>query len=224
MNSGVRPWMLAAFLCQALGAGLALSETGREVAVPEGTCLTLELNDHLGTKLGREGDIFTAIVTVPVYVSDRLLIPKGSLVTGNISRVIRPGRFKGKAVMNLVFQSVRIPGRAEVPIVATLSRVSTTGSDVEVLAENGVQGGASKRRDAGRIAGPTLGGTGIGAIAGGGKGAAIGAGIGAAVGLGTVFTTRGKDVEIGRGSEMEIRLDRPLQFAADASERDSRQR
>jgi hypothetical protein len=210
-----RLWVLEALVCLGLGAGAAISQTGGEVPIPEGTQITLELNDHLSTKLSKEGDIFTAIVTAPVYVSERLVIPKGSLVTGNVSRVIRPGRFKGKAVMNLFFQSVRIPGKGEVPIVATLSRVDTPGGDVEVLAENRVQGTSSKGRDAGRVAGPTLGGAGIGGIAGGGKGAAIGAGIGAAVGLGTVFTTRGKDLEVRRGSAMEIRLDRPVHIAAD---------
>ena len=41
-----------------------------------------------------------------------------------------------------------------------------------------------------------------------GKGAAIGAGVGAAIGLATVFSTRGKDLQVRRGATMDIALDR----------------
>ncbi len=224
MNREMRPWGVAALTCLLLGSGAAQPRAGGEIAVPEGTAITLQLNDHLGTGLSREGDRFTATVIVPVYVSERMAIPKGSLVTGSVSRVVRPGRLRGKAILNLVFQSVRVPGKGEVPIVATLSRVTTADGSVEVLAESGARGDSSKGRDAGRIASPTIAGAGIGRLAGGGKGAGIGAGIGAAAGLGTVFATRGKDLELRRGSEMEIRLDRPIQIAADPLDRDFRQR
>jgi hypothetical protein len=136
-----------------------------------------------------------------------VVIPKGSIVTGSVSHVQRPGRFRGKAVMNLLFESVRIPGKSPLPIVASLVRVDPEGSTGE---EGTVTGKGSVGKDAGTVARPGLAGAGIGGLIGGGKGAAIGAGIGAAAGLGTVFATRGKDLEVRRGSTMEIVLDRPL--------------
>ena len=202
-------------LCLALETGIAGHQAGGEATLAEGTLIQLELNDHLSSKLNHEGDTFTASVTVPLYVSDHLVVPKGSLVTGNISRIIRPGRFKGKAVMNLVFKSIRLPGRGDVPILASLDRLDLSKGSATVMSENRVEGSGSTGKDVVRVATPTLAGAGIGSLAGGGTGSAIGAGIGAAVGLGTVFTTRGKDLEILRGSGMEIRLDRPLQASPD---------
>ncbi len=210
MKTGLSIWVVA---CLALEIGIAGTQAGGETTLPEGTLIQLELNDHLSSKLNQEGDTFTATVTVPVYISEHLMIPKGSLVTGNISRIIRPGRFKGKAVMNLVFQSLRLPGRGDVAILASLDRLDLSKGGAKVLSENRVEGDGSAGKDAVRVATPTLAGAGIGSLAGGGTGSAIGAGIGAAVGLGTVFTTRGKDLEILRGSGMEIRLDRPLQVS-----------
>ena len=115
MKRGPCAWLALAF---ALGTGRANPQGGSETILPEGTQIQLALNDHLSSRLNHEGDVFTATVTVPLYVSERLVVPKGSLVTGNISRVIRPGRFKGKAVMNLNFQSIRLPGKGELPILA----------------------------------------------------------------------------------------------------------
>src|SRR5436309_11469122 len=78
-------------------------QSGAQIIIPEGTHISLQLNDHLSTKLNNEGDTFTATVTVPVSQGDRIVIPKGSVVSGSVSRILRPGRFRGKAIMNVVF-------------------------------------------------------------------------------------------------------------------------
>jgi hypothetical protein len=207
--------LICLVVCLALETGIAGTQVGGETTLPEGTLIQLELNDHLSSSLNHEGDTFTASVTVPLYISEHIVVPKGSLVTGSISRIIRPGRFKGKAVMNLVFQSIRLPGRGDVSILASLDRLDLSKGSARVMSENRVEGDGSAGKDVVRVATPSLAGAGIGSLAGGGTGSAIGAGIGAAVGLGTVFTTRGKDLEIPRGSGMEIRLDRPLQVSLD---------
>jgi len=184
-------------------------QAGGEISLPEGTRLSLQLNDDLSTGRNQEGDRFTANVIVPVFLDDKLVIPKGSTVSGTISRVIRPGRFRGRALMNLMFGSIRIPGRGELEIVASLARVDPEGNS-GVRGEGSVQGEGSAGRDAGRVLKPGASGAGIGALAGGARGAAIGGGIGTLVGLATVFSTRGKDLEMRRGSTLDIRLDRPL--------------
>ena len=202
---------------------IARAQGGSEAVLQEGTRIYLQLNDHLSTKVNVEGDRFTANVIAPVYLDDRLIIPKGSIVTGSVSRVLRPGRFKGKAIMNLLFQSIRVPGRSETTIVASLAHVDSEGNS-GIQSEGTVRGERSAGRDAARVLTPGLTGAGIGAIAGGGKGAAIGAGVGAAVGLATIFSTRGKDIEMRRGSTMDIALDRPLILAGENDSRSSRAR
>jgi hypothetical protein len=195
-------WILLIIL--ALPA-IAAPQGGSEITLPEGTRISLQLNDYLSTKLNTQGEEFSATVGEAVYVKERLVIPKGSIVSGTISHLLRPGRFKGKAEMHLLFTAIRIPGSPDTPIVASL--VSVGEKTATTAGEGGITTANSKGKDVAKVAAPTIAGAGIGAIAGGGKGAAIGAGIGAAVGL---FSGRGTDLELKRGSPMEIALDRPL--------------
>jgi hypothetical protein len=207
------------FLAFVLLAGVASSQVSQESVVGEGTRIRLQLNDHLSTKLNNEGDAFTATVIAPVYFKEKLIIPKGSIITGTVSRVLRPGRFKGKAVMNLLFTAIRLPGAAApLPIVASLARVDPEGNE-GVRAEGTIAGEDSKGRDTAKVAAPTLTGAGIGAIVGGGRGAAIGAGIGVAVGLASVLAGRGKDLELRKGLSMDIVLDRPLALPSEPTKR-----
>ena len=186
-----------------------VSLAAADTVLPETTRITLQLNKHLSTKVNSEGDSFTAYVTIPVSLGQRIVIPKGSVVTGSVSRIIRPGRFKGKAVMNVLFQSIEIPGRGQLPIAASLARMDQEGNG-GVRSEGTVEGEGSAGSDIGRIVMPGIVGAGVGTLAGGGKGAAIGTGIGAAIGLATVFATRGKEIEVPRGSTLDIILDKPL--------------
>jgi len=179
-----------------------------DTVIPEGTRIYLQLNNHISTR-NSEGDVFKAIVTEPVTVGDRIVIPKGSQVTGSIARILRPGRVKGKAAMTLLFQTVEIPGRGPMPIVASLVGVGREGNS-QLSTEGTIEGESSTGKDFGRVMTPGLIGAGIGTIAGGRRGAGIGAGIGAAVGLATVFSSRGKEIELPRGSSLNIALDRPL--------------
>jgi hypothetical protein len=177
--------------------------------LPEKTRITLQLNNHLSTNVNSEGDVFTAYVTAPVVIGDRIVIPKGSIVNGSISRILRPGRFKGKAVMNLLFQSITIPGRGQFPIVASLAGMDSKQPET-IKSEGTVEADGSEGNDIGRVVVPGIAGAGIGAIAGGGKGAAIGSGVGAAIGLASVFATRGKEIDVRRGASLDIVLDQPL--------------
>jgi len=193
------------FIMLAPSNSLAAADT----VLPEGTRICLQLNNHISTRSNSEGDPFKAIVTEPVYLGDRMVIPKGSEVRGSISRIQRPGRFKGKAALTLLFQSINIPGHGELPIVASLTGVDRDGNR-GISTEGTIEGEGSEGRDVGKVLTPSLVGAGIGGIAGGGRGAAIGAGAGVAIGLATVFTSRGKDIEMRRGSSLDISLDRPL--------------
>jgi hypothetical protein len=68
----------------------------------------------------------------------------------------------------------------------------------------------TKRDDALKIGIPAGAGAIIGAIADGKKGAAIGSAVGGAAGTGVVLSTRGKDVRLGRGAAVAVRLLQPV--------------
>lgn len=185
-------------------------QSTNEIALAQGTRISLQLNDQLSTKNNSEGDPFSAIVIKPVYQGERLIIPKGSTISGSISRIVRPGRFGGKATMNLLFDSINVPGRGVLPLTASLVTIDPAGNG-SVGNEGAVQGKSSRTGDVISVIGPAAAGGAIGGGIGGGKGAGIGAGVGAAVGLGSIFMTRGKDLEMRKGATMEISLDRALQ-------------
>jgi hypothetical protein len=111
--------------------------------------------------------------------------------------------------MNLIFQSINIPGHGQLPIVASLARVGSQGHEA-IRSEGTVEGESSEGNDIGKVLVPGIAGAGIGGLTGGAKGAAIGSGVGAAIGLATVFATRGKEIEVRRGATLEILLDQAL--------------
>jgi hypothetical protein len=167
------------------------------------------LNNTLSTKTNQAGDPFAGVVSRSVRVGDKVAIPEGSAVRGSVSHVERAGRVKGRAELGLRFEALVLPGGEVLQMAASLSDLGE--SEKETVAEEGeVKGEGTKARDAVTVGGGAGVGTAIGAIAGGGKGAAIGAGTGAAAGAAVVLLTRGKDVELKRGSELAIQLDRPL--------------
>ena len=69
---------------------------------------------------------------------------------------------------------------------------------------------STKKDDAIKIGAPAAGGAIIGAIVGGKKGAAIGTAVGGGAGTGVVLSTRGKEVELPKGSALSVRLSEAL--------------
>ncbi len=177
--------------------------------VAEGTKIRFTLNQALSSKTAREGDEFSGVVSRSVRQGDDVVIPEGSVIRGRVNHVKRPGRVKGRGELGLRFDELELPNGQTYDLSASLTNLEE-GDKKTVDEEGQVEGEGTKKRDAATIgAGAGIGAI-IGAIAGGGKGAAIGAGGGAAAGGGLVLLTRGKDVELKRGSELAIQLDRPL--------------
>jgi len=164
-----------------------------EIIVPKGTQITLQLNKNLSTKENQEGDDFDAYVIEPVYSEGRIAIPRGSLISGGISRITRPGRFKGKAVIHLLFQSIQIPGRGKIPIQAALVSIDPNG-DMDIYAEGILDSTGSAERGIDNLAGNGLNSTSTGTR------------------MTSVFWTRDKDLEIHRGSTMGISLKQDLKI------------
>ncbi|HKQ61829.1 MAG TPA: hypothetical protein VJS92_11080 [Candidatus Polarisedimenticolaceae bacterium] len=84
---------LAASLAVALVAGVIALMTGcggvrsRELTVPAGVVLTVEFEDAVPSAAARPGDRFRASVVQPVYADDRVAIPAGARVSGEVVRV-----------------------------------------------------------------------------------------------------------------------------------------
>lgn len=182
-----------------------------KVRLAEGTKIFFTLNKALSTKTNQTGDAFSGVVSRSVRVGTTLVIPEGSVLRGTVGHVERAGRVKGRSELGLRFDELELPDGETYDISASLSDLGAgKGSVTE---EGGVKGEGSKTRDVATIGGGAGIGAVIGAISGGGKGAATGGAIGAGAGTAMVLLTRGKDVELKRGTELAIQLDRPMAVA-----------
>jgi len=191
------------------------------ILVPAGTKVLLETRSAVNTKSARPGDGVYLYSTFPVVVGSRVVIPSGVYVQGIVDSVVRPGRGVGakKAQLNMHFTSMIFPNGSVVEIPGMVN--SMPGAEHQkVNSQEGTieqDGGSNKAHNAGetaKVAVPT--GATIGSIgglesghplAGGLEGA--GAGL-AAAGIVALFT-RGADVNIPSGTQVEMVLQRPLQ-------------
>ncbi len=147
--------------------------------IPSGTRFEIRLIAPVSSVDNKSGDTFKATLDTALEADGRVLVPRGSIVTGKIGDVKQPGRVEGRAALSLTLTEIEV-GDVSYPI------------ETNTLA---FQAEATTTQDAKKIGiGAGIGAI-IGAIAGGGKGAAIGAAVGGGAGTATVLATKGKDVQ-----------------------------
>jgi hypothetical protein len=182
--------------------------------VPSGTRLPLILHNAVTTRNAKPGDPVYLETLFPVVIDNRILIPAGSYVQGEIQEARRPGKVKGTGEIRLRLNSMILPNGYAVDFNAIPTNAGTGGNEATDK-EGNVHGDTDKAGDVGTIVKSTGIGAGIGAIAGqGAKGAGIGAGVGAAVGLAAVLLTRGPELELPRGTTVDVVLDRTVYLDA----------
>ena len=166
----------------------------REVTLPSGTLLPLTLDSYVASDTSRIESPVHAHLRRAVYVDGVQVLPAGTRISGFVSDAQRSARVKGRGLVAFRFTSMSVDGDSY--------RVATS----RVVR----QAPGTKRNDALKIGVPAGAGAVIGAIADGKKGAAIGSAVGGAAGTGVVLSTRGKDVRLGRGAPVAVRLLRPV--------------
>ena len=185
-------------------------DPSQEYNVPSGTKIPLMLTQGITTKTAKEGDPVYAQTAFPVTQDNHILIPAGSYVQGVVRRVVRPGRVKGRAELQMSFTSMIFPNGYTVLLPATVEGVPGSQNVNTKGSEGTIEGRGSKGQDAATIAKTTAAGAGVGAISGSGKGAGIGAAAGSALGLATVLLTRGPEIQLDPGASIEMILEREL--------------
>jgi len=138
--------------------------------VPAGSLLHVRLTCTITSKTNKTGDPFTGMVTQPISVDGKELVPAGSSVEGHVAFVKPSARIKGIAQMRVVLDDIITPDDIKIPLAAGLEDMNAgpcakTGSDEEGT----IKGCGKSKKDAAKDA----------AI-----GAGIGAGAGTMVGMG----------------------------------------
>ena len=171
------------------------ARVARRVTIPAGTVLRLRVDRGL--------DPTSRVSRIPCRRRSRERSSsmagrscRGSTAAGYVSEAVRPGKVKGRGRVAVRFTRID-PGPGVEPY-----RMQTR-SWVAVAP-------ATKKKDALTIGIPAAGGAVVGALVGGKKGAGIGAAAGGGAGTAVVLTTRGKDVRVGRGAVLSVRLYRTV--------------
>ncbi|MBW8191865.1 hypothetical protein K0504_12535 [Neiella marina] len=155
--------------------------------VPEGTALTVRMNDSINTRSGGVGQRFTAILEANLMAGDVVVAERGTTVYGRIIDLKKAGRVAGGASMSIELTELLIENQM-VPIVT------------QPLSAQGQNTAATS-------AGRTARSAAIGGLANGSSGAKTGA----KVGLGASLLTQGNDIELPKGTLVDFNLRAPLQ-------------
>ena len=188
---------------------------GDQVVVPIGTRLPLLLRNGVNTRTAKPGDSVYFETAYPIAINNKIAIPMGTFVRGQILEAKRPGRIKGRGEFRIALEQMTYPNGYTIELRATPSSVDRDGQE-GVDSEGKIKGPSSKGRDTATVLVASGGGAYIGALAGGiangapGRGALIGGG---ATGIGAliaILATRGPEAELPRGTALDVTFDRPL--------------
>ncbi len=183
--------------------------------VPAGTKVLLQLRSAVNTKSAKPGDGVYLASTFPVVVGSRVMIPAGVYVQGVVDRVVRAGRVKGRAQLDMHFTSIIFPNGTVVEIPGVINSLPGAKDRIVKGDEGTVEQEGNKGRDVARAAEIGLGGATVGTVGGAAsghplEGAAIGGLGGVAVGTVVALFTRGDDINIESGTPVEMVLQRPM--------------
>jgi hypothetical protein len=168
----------------------------REVTIPAGTVLSLELTSAVSSETSNIEDPVSATLRRVVTADGIQVLQPGTAVLGHVTSAQRSAKVKGRASVGFRFNQIDLPGDGG------RERIST--GTVYRLAP------ATKKKDATKIGVGAGAGAVIGGILGGGDGAAKGAAIGGGAGTAAVLATRGEEVHLPAGSPVSVKLTEPF--------------
>jgi hypothetical protein len=184
------------------------AQSSKYILVPTGTRLPLVLHNAVSTRVAQVGDPVYLETLFPILIDQRIVIPAGSYVSGEVTESKR-GRGHGQAEIAIKLDNLILPNGYEAQFNAVPTDAGTGGKET-VDREGTIKADKNTAGDAKTVAEGTAIGAGVGGIlARSGTGAGVGAGLGAVAGLITAHLNR-PDVELPRGTTLDVILNRPL--------------
>ncbi len=180
------------------------------ITIPAGTHLLMKLTSALHTTSSAAGSGIYLETSFPVIENDRTLIPEHTRVMGVVEGERRPGRVRGRAQMRLRFTKLILPNNHELSIAGNLQSLPGSRDHRTVGQEGTIEPVDQIDADVYTVAKTTGAGIVIGSISHIGIGVPRGALLGAGIGLGKVLFTRGDEIFLPVGTQVEMVLQRPL--------------
>lgn len=184
--------------------------SGQTITVPSGTRIGVTLENGISTATAKPGDSVYFRTSFPVTMNNKVVLPIGSYLRGEVTESKRPGHIKGRGELRMKLNTLILPNGYTVDLKAAPH--STDADKTKTDSEGKITGPGGKGKDVQTVAETTVAGAGIGAIADGAKGAGIGAGVGGIAGLAAILLSRGPEAQLPRGSSMDLMLERDLQL------------
>jgi type IV secretion system protein VirB10 len=212
-------------------SSFCLAQTIDEVVIPRKTEMFINLERALNTRTATPGDSIFGVVAVPLTQNDKIIIPVGSFVKGQVETSKKPGRIKGTGELTLRFNLLILPDGTTREFQAMAS--SAEGYETKGGSEEGkIKAQSDQASDVGKgaIYGAPVGAA-IGATAGVGAyndrtrdlsgirtGALVGAGAGAGIGALVGLLFRNEQVDLTKGTVITVVLDKDVRFVKPAPE------
>ena len=194
-------------------SGAPVAARPGQVVIPTGTQIPLRLIQAITTRNAKPGDAVYAETAFPVVINERVIIPAGTYVQGRVSQVRRPGRVKGRAEFLMNFTTLVYKNGYTVALPGSVENMPGAEKQEVKDKEGTIEEAGSKGKDATTVATTAATGATIGALASDGsrlKGLGIGAAAGGAVGLAAAMLTRGNELTLPSGTNVQMVLGRPL--------------
>jgi len=174
--------------------------TFEELVVSADSVIGLQVETAVTSESAQVEDQVVARVTRDVRVGNRVAIPAGSRVEGEVTMVERGGKVKDRARLGVRFTSVVLADGTRVPI------------ETEALIREGSPPGGES---VAKIGGGAIAGAIIGGIFGGGKGAVLGGTAGAGAGTTAVMVGGRNAATLPAGTPVTVRVTKPATVTVD---------
>lgn len=193
------------------------AQPGDEIVVPAKTQIPLALSSAISSRTAYVGEPIYCQSVYPIDIGNRIVIPVGTYIKGTVTEVQRAGHIHRRSRMGLRFDSMILPSGFTKVFAGTLAGFAGNGKEGFKKTESRIEGAGDKAKDAETVVLSSAEGAGIGSIAGisgghSGVGAATGAVGGAIVGTVFVLASRGKEILLPAGTNLQLELIRPLIF------------
>ncbi|WP_263410455.1 hypothetical protein [Terriglobus tenax] len=172
-----------------------------DVQIPAGTAVAIRINQHISVKTTPAGSRFSGEIAEPISVNDRVIVPRGTPVSGVVEASKKRGHFKGSSILQLRLTGMTLNG-TEYPL--------ETGTFTRTKKGKG-------KRSAGWIGGTTGAGMLIGGLATGGTGLLIGGLAGAGAGTAVAGLTGNGDIDLPAESLVHFKLSDDLSVVPPAA-------
>ena len=114
------------------------------IQLASGTKIPLTLKQGITTKSARPGDPVYAQTAFPITANNQIAIPAGTYVQGEVRQVVRPGRVKGRAELQMSFTSMIFPNGYTVMLPGAVQNTPGSNSNSMKGKEGTIQGDGTK--------------------------------------------------------------------------------